>query len=148
MPLYLLKELRHEHGILPARDADADPVSLLHKLIIVQGLCEGGVQPSSKALSDAFLYLSPALLRAELPLYLPEQPLPIAPPQTPGIIALLKEQLRGLPGERAVFAVEKKTPVFRESMLPIGNPLDIHPDSIGKLSLSEILLVPDVDASV
>ena len=37
VPLKLLKQLRHEHGVLSARNAHGDPVFRLHEIILLHG---------------------------------------------------------------------------------------------------------------
>ena len=40
MPLKLLKQLRHEHGVFSARDTDRDAVSVFHEPVFFAGFCK------------------------------------------------------------------------------------------------------------
>ena len=112
MALQLLKELGHEHGVLPAGDADGDAIIRLHELIGLDGLCKAAEEvPVEAPVLDQGLFnlLVPVLRRVAF-----LQPGPVAPGQGPGPVALFAQDLRHPQALRPVHAKKNVLRIVRK----------------------------------
>ena len=90
LPVQFLKELRHKHGVLAARDTDSDLISRLYQFILLDRLCEAAEQPlpENPSLDDGLLDLPRAVFMAHGHR---TKPRPVAIPQTEGVIPHLPQ---------------------------------------------------------
>ena len=103
--LYLLEQLRHQHGILAAGNTHGYLVTRLEQLVLVKSLCKLAENTAVKLLGQAAFNLRSAV-GAALERDLMNQPAHIAPDEVNSVAALGTEPFRDLlVGEGAVFLV-------------------------------------------
>lgn len=144
MALQLLKELRHEHRVLAAGDADRDAVARLDELIIADGLHEHAEEVSLELLAERLLDVVAALLGIHILLDLTEHPLTVAASETVGLVALRTQVLRCRHGEVTVLTVQYDPLILRDAVVSLGDTVEIDPKRIRHLARLKILFTPHI----
>ena len=145
MALQLLEELRHKHRVLTAGDADRDAVARLDELIIADGLHEHAEEVPLELLAEGLLDVVAALLGVHVLLDLSEHPLTVAAGEAVGLIALRAEVLGCRQGEVTVLTVQYDPLILRDTVVPFGDTIEIHPKRIRHLARLKILFAPHID---
>ena len=143
--LQLLEELRHEHRILTAGDADRNAVTRLDELIIADGLHEHAEEVTLELLAEGLLDVVAALLGIHVLLDLAEHPLTVAAGEAVGLIALRAQVLGCRQGEVTVLTVQYDPLILRDAVVPLGDTVEIHPKRIRHLARLKILFTSHID---
>ena len=142
VPLQLLKELRHQHGVLSSGNADGDPVPGLQQVPDADGLGEGGHQVLPEPAHPPQGILN--LLLPAFPGQVFAQPGAVAFPKADRVIAPFPELLRQGKAPGAVHAEKHQLPIPRQ---PAGFGLRQRigaGNRAGNRSVGKGSLVPDI----
>ena len=145
MALQFLEELRHEHRVLAAGDADRDAITRLDELIIADGLHEHAEEVPLELLAEGLLDVVAALLGIHVLLDLTEHPLSVTAGEAVGLVALRAQVLGCCHGEVAVLTVQYDPFILRDAVVSLGDAVELHPKRIRHLARLKILFTPHID---